>query len=202
MFRRVLTICCLIVLMSSFLLPVTAMASAQVQSGKTTQHSLALADFPTVDPNYIYDQLFYMVTHYQHREAGYDNNLPVNVNGHDEFANYWTQEITKDLQGFGPQTYVDKFPVQGWTGRLAPVPAFNVEVTVPGAFHPEQVVVIGCHYDGEAVSTQSANDDASGCAIELGVAKALGAYWHSHNAYPSRTLRFVIFDAEEQGLFG
>ncbi len=200
MLRRILTICCLIAFVSSFLLPVTAMASTQ--SGNMAQHNLALADFPTVDPNYIYDQLFYMVTHYQHREAGYDNNLPVNVNGHDEFANYWTQEITKDLQGFGPQAYIDKFPVQGWTGRPATVPAFNVEVTVPGVFHPEQVVDIGCHYDGEAISTQSANDDASGCAIELGVAKALGDYWRSHNAYPARTLRFVIYDAEEQGLFG
>lgn len=200
MFRRTLTICCLIALMSSFLLPVTTMA--QAQSGKTVRPGSALADFPTVDPNYIYDQLFYMATHYQHREAGYDNNLPVNVNGHDEFAQYWTQEITKDLQGFGPQTTIDKFPVQGWIGRPATVPAFNVEVTVPGFLHPEQVVVIGCHYDGEAISTQSANDDASGCAIELGVAKALGEYWHSHNLYPARTLRFVIFDAEEQGLFG
>ncbi|HVB25245.1 MAG TPA: M28 family peptidase [Ktedonobacteraceae bacterium] len=200
MFRRVLTLCCLIALISSFLLPVTTMA--QAQSGKTVRPGSALADFPTVDPNYIYDQLFYMATHYQRREAGYDNNLPVNVNGHDEFAQYWTQEITKDLQGFGPQTTIDKFPVQGWIGRPATVPAFNVEVTVPGFLHPEQVVVIGCHYDGEAISTQSANDDASGCAIELGVAKALGEYWHSHNLYPARTLRFVIFDAEEQGLFG
>lgn len=200
MFRRTLTICCLLVLISNFLLPVTTMAQTQI--GQTTLHNAILADFPTVDPNYIYDQLYYMVTHYQHREAGYDKNLSVNVNGHDEFANYWTQEITKDLQGFGPQTTIDKFPVQGWIGRPATVPAFNVEVTVPGAVHPEQVVVIGCHYDGEAISTQSANDDASGCAIELGVAKALGEYWHSHNVYPARTLRFVIFDAEEQGLFG
>jgi hypothetical protein len=200
MFRRTFTLCCLVGLMSSFLLSATTIA--QTQNGKTIQHYATLADFPTVDPNYIYDQLYYMVTHYQHREAGYDNNLPVNVNGHDEFANYWTQEITKDLQGFGPQTTIDKFPVQGWTGRPATVPAFNVEVTVPGAFHPEQVIVIGCHYDGEAVSTQSANDDASGCAIELGVARALGEYWHSHNVYPARTLRFVIFDAEEQGIFG
>ena len=200
MFRRTLTVCCLIAFVSSFLLPVTTMA--QTQSGKTGLHSLAPADFPTVDPNYIYDQLFYMVTHYQHREAGYDNNLPVNVNGHDEFAQYWTGEMLKDLQGFGPQIYTDKFPVQGWVGRPATVPAFNVEVTVPGVVHPEQVVDIGCHYDGEAISTQSANDDASGCAIELGVAKALGEYWQSHNVYPARTLRFVIFDAEEQGLFG
>jgi len=44
--------------------------------------------------------------------------------------------------------------------------------------------------------------DASGCAIELGVARAMGEYWRSHHLYPARTLRFVIFDAEEQGLFG
>ncbi|HET9918452.1 MAG TPA: M28 family peptidase, partial [Ktedonobacteraceae bacterium] len=143
-----------------------------------------------------------MVTHYQRREAGYDKNLPVNVNGHDEFAAYWAQEMVRDLQGFGPQVKRDPFPVKGWTGRPALVPAFNVEVSVPGALHPEQVVVIGCHYDGEAVSTQSANDDGSGCAIELGVAKALGMYWRSHHLYPARTLRFVIFDAEEQGIFG
>ena len=30
----------------------------------------------------------------------------------------------------------------------------------------------------------------------------MGEYWRSHQLYPARTLRFVIFDAEEQGLFG
>ena len=203
MLRRTFAVCCVLTLLTGFVLPSTVTAhTTQEHSANANQHQQALADFPTVDPNYIYDQLYYMVTHYQHRESGYDNNLPVNVNGHDEFASYWTQEITKDLQGFGPQTLIDKFPVQGWTGRPATVPAFNVEVTVPGVAHPEQVVVIGCHYDGEAISTQSANDDASGCAIELGVAKAMATYWRSHNLYPARTLRFVIFDAEEQGLFG
>src|SRR5579875_2412457 len=159
-------------------------------------------DFATVDPNYIYDQLFYMATHFQHRQAGFDNNLPVNVNGHNEFAAYWAQEMQRDLAGFGPTVRRDSFHVDGWSNTPATVPAFNVEVTVPGVIHPEQEVVIGCHYDGEASSTQSANDDASGCAIELGVAKALGIYWRAHQVYPARTLRFVIFDAEEQGLFG
>src|SRR5207237_4891600 len=124
------------------------------------------------------------------------------VNGHDEFTAYWAQEMQRNLTGFGAQVSRDEFSVQGWKGRPATVPAFNVEVTVPGVSHPEQVVVIGCHYDGEASSTQSANDDASGCAIELGVAKAMGAYWRSHHTYPARTLRFVIFDADEQGLYG
>jgi hypothetical protein len=161
-----------------------------------------LADFPTVDPSYIYDQLFYLVSQFPHREAGYDNNLPATQNGHDEFAAYWAQEMARDLQGFAPQARRDAFPVAGWVGRPAVVPAFNEEVSVPGVTHPDQVVVIGCHYDAEAISTQSANDDASGCAIELGVAKALGNYWRSHHVFPARTLRFVIFDAEEQGLFG
>ena len=159
-------------------------------------------DLPAVDPDYVYNQLFYMVTSFQHREAGYDTNLPPLTNGHDEFAAYWAKEMQADLAGFGPTVTRDAFPTQGWLGRPTTQPAVNVEVTVPGLSHPEQVVIIGCHYDGEAVSTQSANDDASGCAIELGVAKAMGAYWRAHSVYPARTLRFVLYDAEEQGIFG
>jgi hypothetical protein len=198
MLSRILRVYCLCAFALGFLLPATACAS----TSRIAYQQRGPADFPTVDHNYIYDQLFYMVTHYQHRETGYDNNLPVNVNGHDEFAAYWTKEIVHDLQGFGPQVRHDPFPVLGWLNRPATVPAFNVEVSVPGVTHPEQIVVIGCHYDGEAVSTQSANDDGSGCAIELGVARAMGIYWRSHHVYPARTLRFVIFDAEEQGLYG
>lgn len=198
---RLLQATCLLLLISGLFVPVrtspvTASTTAQLASSSTR------SDFPTVDPNYIYNQLFFMVMHFQHREAGYDNNLPVTANGHDAFAAYWAQEALHDLQGFGPQMHRDSFTVSGWKDRPTTTQAMNVEVSVPGATHPEQVVVIGCHYDGEAISTQSANDDASGCAIELGVAKAMGEYWRSHHVYPARTLRFVIFDAEEQGLYG
>jgi len=91
---------------------------------------------PSVDPEYIYNQLFYMGTHFLRREAGYDNNLPPAVNGHDEFAAYWTQEMMKNLQGFGAQVRRDPFTVQGWVGRPATVPAVNVEVSVPGITRP------------------------------------------------------------------
>ncbi|MBO0796220.1 MAG: M28 family peptidase, partial [Ktedonobacteraceae bacterium] len=157
------------------------------------------ADFPAVDPQYIYDQLNSMVTRYQGREAGYDS---ASATGHRGFADYWSQEMLNHLRDFGASASRYEFPVKGWADRPATSPAYNVEVSVPGATHPEQVVIIGCHYDGEAVSTQSAYDDASGCAIELGVARALAVYWHQHQLYPSRTIRFVIFDAEEQGLYG
>jgi hypothetical protein len=160
------------------------------------------AGFPVVDPNYIYQELYTLVTHDLHREAGYDTNLPPTVNGHDEFAAAWSEEMVRDLAGFGPQVRIDSFPISGWSGRPAKTSAFNVEVTVPGVSDPANVVVIGCHYDGEAISTQSANDDASGCAIELGVARALATYWRIGHLYPARTLRFVIFDAEEQGVYG
>lgn len=200
--RPVFTACGVILLIISCFIPIMRPASAYTSNGNIQAQPAAPADFPTVDPNYIYDQLFYMATSFQHRQAGYDNNLPVTINGHDEFAAYWSQEMQKDLVGFGPQVLRDEFKVDGWQSRPATVPAFNVEVSVPGVSHPEQVVVIGCHYDGEAISTQSANDDASGCAIELGVAKAMGDFWRSHHVYPARTLRFVLFDAEEQGLFG
>ena len=171
-------------------------ASSRTISNSARNTSSLNNDFPTVNPNYIYDQLFTMVTRYQHRQSGYSEN------GHDGFAAYWAQEMTHDLQGFGPQVYKDTFHVRGWQGKPTTSDAFNVEVTVPGVTYPGQVVVIGCHYDGEASSTQSANDDASGCAIELGVAQAMSSYWRLHHAAPARTLRFVIFDAEEQGLYG
>ena len=198
MLRRIISVCCLFILFASLFASATITGFAH----SSTSSKQPLADFPTVDPNYIYDQLYYMATSFQHREAGYDTNLPPNLNGHDEFANYWSQEMSRDLVGFGPQVSRDPFHVDGWQGRSTAVPAFNLEVSVPGVSHAEQVVVIGCHYDGEAISTQSANDDASGCAIELGIAKAMGEYWRSHHTYPARTLRFVIFDAEEQGLYG
>ncbi len=198
MLRSAVRICCLFLLVCLFLLPASSLAAP---SSMAVQKNVVPA-FPAVDPQYVYNQLFYMGTHFLRREAGYDNNLPPTLNGHDEFAAYWTQEIMHSLQGFGAQVRRDPFTVQGWVGRAATVPAVNVEISVPGVTHPEQVVVIGCHYDGEAISTQSAFDDGSGCAIELGVAKAMGEYWRAQRVYPARTLRFVIFDAEEQGLYG
>ncbi|HET8841764.1 MAG TPA: M28 family peptidase, partial [Ktedonobacteraceae bacterium] len=197
--EKSLVFCLQILVVLSCLLPATAFVdAATIHTAGITTQKLDQLDFPVVDPNYIYDQLFTLATRFQGREAGYTTA----ARGHQGFADYWAQEMLRDLQGFGATVRRDNFAVQGWQGRPANTPAFNVEVSVPGATHPEQFVVIGCHYDGEAVSTQSANDDTSGCAIELGVAKALGEYWRNHRAYPARTLRFVIFDAEEQGLLG
>src|SRR5712691_2813228 len=95
---------CLLVLTLCLLIPASVNATSL-----NSFHQQAATDFPTVDPNYIYDQLFYIVTHFQRREAGYDNNLSVHVNGHDEFAAYWAQEMQRNLTGFGAQVSRDEF---------------------------------------------------------------------------------------------
>ena len=195
MSRRFVSILAIWMLLSGSLLPVVSPAYAYSPAMARAEGDIQ--DFPVVDPNYIYSQLAYLTTNFQRREAGY-----VAGQGHDRFAAYWSQEMMRNLQGFGPQVRKDSFAIQGWRGRPASLPAFNMEVSVPGVTHPEQEIILGCHYDGKADSTQSANDDTSGCAYELGVGKAMADYWRSHHLYPRRTIRFVIFDGEEQGLFG
>jgi hypothetical protein len=186
----------------ALLLVACASQTTQIVPTPTPTSPALTGDAPAIDPDYIYDQLARMTSRFQHREAGYDTGLPPEQNGHDEYADYWLTEMTGLLAGFGPTSHLDPFPVAGWVNRPAPRPAVNVEVTVPGIAHPEQTAVVGCHYDGEAVSTQSANDDASGCAIMMGVAKALADYWRANHLAPARTIKFVLFDAEEQGLYG
>ena len=190
MSRRPLYICLTILFLLTFVLPTSLAPKARAFASPPL-------DFPYVDPLYIYNQFAYVTSHFQQREAGYTAN-----GGHDQFAQYWTQEMASNLQGFGPQIRRDIFPIHGWSSRPASLPAFNMEVTVPGLSHPEQEVIVGCHYDGKADSTESAFDDTSGCAYELGVGRAMAQYWLSHHIYPAHTVRFVIFDAEEQGLFG
>ena len=46
--------------------------------------------------------------------------LPASANGHDEFADYWSQEMVRDLQGLGPQVRRDTFPVT-WFGQAGSI---------------------------------------------------------------------------------
>ena len=194
----------LLLLLVILLLPLSACSFGSPSKGKATPPpntgpSVPIYDFPAVDANYVYDQLYYMSSTFQQRESGFDSSPE--QNGHQTFARYWAQEMQQSLRGFAPAVTYDTFQ-GGWIGRPADSPSYNVEVTVPGALHPEQVVVVGSHYDGMHVSQGSAFDDTSGCAILLGEARALGDYWRAHHLFPARTLRFVLFDAEEQGLLG
>lgn len=78
-----------------------------------------------------------------------------------------------------------------------PVESANVVGEIRGTEHPEQVVVVGGHLDSWDLS-QGATDDGCGVATTLGAAKAIKL----SGFRPKRTIRFVLFTGEEQGLLG
>jgi Zn-dependent M28 family amino/carboxypeptidase len=70
----------------------------------------------------------------------------------------------------------------------------NLEVEIPGAQRPEEIVVIGGHYD-TVIDCPGANDNGTGVAATLALARAFA------NKNPVRTLRFVAFVNEEPPYF-
>ncbi len=125
MLRRLLYIIAILVVLGSSFLPLNVVA--QTFLANASHNSPVSLDFPVPDPLYIYNQFAYVTSHFQRREAGYTANQ-----GHDQFAAYWTQEMMNNLAGLGAQVRRDTFPIHGWRERAATLPAFNMEVTVPG----------------------------------------------------------------------
>jgi carboxypeptidase Q len=78
-----------------------------------------------------------------------------------------------------------------------PVPAENIVGEIAGAVHPEEVEIVGAHLDSWDLGT-GATDDGFGAAAVLGAAQALVRT----GLHPARTLRFVLFTGEEEGLLG
>lgn len=71
----------------------------------------------------------------------------------------------------------------------------NVVATKRGAARPEEIIVVGAHYDS-VPGSPGANDNASGVAVVLEAARVLAG------TPTPRTIQFVLFAAEELGLFG
>ena len=81
-------------------------------------------------------------------------------------------------------------PVARHTYQASERDCDNLEVEIRGSSAPGEIVVVGAHYDS-VVGTPGANDNASGVAGLLALARALAA------TKPERTLRFVAFVNEE-----
>jgi len=70
----------------------------------------------------------------------------------------------------------------------------NVIATQLGTAHPDSCYVIAAHYD--SYSTPGADDDASGVASVLEIARILSAYDCSY------TIKYIAFDAAQHGIAG
>lgn len=79
----------------------------------------------------------------------------------------------------------------------------NVVGYVEGAVHPDSFIVFSAHYDhlgqlGKTVYFPGANDNASGCAMLLNLAR----YYSSPGHKPDYSIVFIAFAGEEIGLKG
>jgi len=73
----------------------------------------------------------------------------------------------------------------------------DVYCTKVGTTHPEEMYIIGGHMDGHGWG-EAANDDGSGTALVMEVARALS----SPDVQTDRSIRFVLWNNEETGLNG
>ena len=83
------------------------------------------------------------------------------------------------------------------TFSSGPVEVFNTVAELPGADKRDEVVIIGGHIDSWDLGT-GATDNGTGIMAVLEAARALKAV----GVKPRRTIRFVLFSGEEEGLHG
>ena len=96
-------------------------------------------------------------------------------------------------RGLTPRVH---FNVQN-TFTSGPVESANVVGEIRGRENPEQVLVVGGHLDSWDLS-EGATDNGMGSSCALGAANAI----MRSGMKPRRTIRFVLFTGEEQGLDG
>jgi hypothetical protein len=105
------------------------------------------------------------------------------------------------------QGQLERFLAAGKTVKLrinvqntftrGPVDSANVVGEIPGGEHPEQIVVVGAHLDSWDLS-EGTTDNGTGATSVLAAADAIVR----SGQRPRRTIRFVLFTGEEQGLLG
>lgn len=75
--------------------------------------------------------------------------------------------------------------------------SFNVVGEIRGSEKPDEIVLVGCHFDSWDPGT-GASDDGVGCVVTWEAARLMKKL----NIRPKRTVRVVLFTNEENGLRG
>jgi carboxypeptidase Q len=115
--------------------------------------------------------------------------LPNLVISHEDYAllaRLIGKGITPRLEG-RVENRLGKTPVQQW----------NTVAEIRGSQKPGQVVILGAHLDSWDLGTGT-TDNGTGSMVVLEAARALAR----SGPKPKRTIRFILFSGEEQGLLG
>ena len=86
------------------------------------------------------------------------------------------------------------YQVAAQSYRAEGVLSENLEVTLPGTSKPDEIILIGAHYDS-VQGSRGANDNASGVAALLEISRKFT------QLAPARSVRFVAFVNEEPPFF-
>jgi Zn-dependent M28 family amino/carboxypeptidase len=86
------------------------------------------------------------------------------------------------------------YAVAAQTYRAHGLDCENLEITIPGATRPREIVLAGAHYDS-VLGSPGANDNASGVAALIRIAALL------RGLRPARTLKLIAFVNEEPPFF-
>ncbi len=81
--------------------------------------------------------------------------------------------------------------------KKGPIKLYNVIAEIPGTEKPDECVIVGGHIDSWDLAS-GATDNSTGVATTMEAARILCAV----GAKPKRTIRFILWSGEEQGLLG
>lgn len=131
-----------------------------------------------------YKQLLYGLTQFGDREQGTPRN---------EAANDWIED---QLRSWGYQTERVHYM---YTPRDSDVaePREQVFATKIGSSRPDEMYIVSAHMDGRG-GGEAANDDGSGTALVMEIARVLAA----SDVTSERSIRFALWNNEETGLNG
>ncbi len=80
-----------------------------------------------------------------------------------------------------------------------PVPLYNVIADIPGTEKPDEMVIVSGHLDSwDGPGSEGAQDNGTGTMVAIEAARLL----MKSGAKPKRTIRFILWTGEEQGLLG
>lgn len=80
-----------------------------------------------------------------------------------------------------------------------PIPVYNTIAEIRGSTWPDEVVIVSAHLDSwNGPGSLGTVDNGTGSAVTLEAARILAAV----GAKPKRTIRFILWTGEEQGLLG
>src|SRR6266478_3725736 len=99
--------------------------------------------------------------------------------------------LEKQLRSFG-YSNVERHRFMSGSGPLENIYATKVGTTIPG-----EMYIVSAHMDGRG-DGEAADDDASGCAVVLELARVLGM----PDVRTNRSVRFIFWNNEEFGMDG